>query len=331
MIHNLAPLKTFVRPIIKSFFRFKRRFEYQLFHLLNAIPRYRSINVTGKGKKKVLFIALGNKPDYLCDMAYHGLKTNEKVHLEVLNPPLYLHRGYSNLKNLYGKGFTLYGKLEGRPERIDRWKMLSRVRKHYYDTVIFGSIHRYHAFVDDIASCYSPENLVFLDGEDHCEIMQNLLPLGKYFKREIGQPIQDGIMPINFCVPEDLILFQSPKKLKRLATIIPGNRQTYLFEKESEYFKDYQNSIFGLTYKKSGWDCLRHYEIIMNGCIPYFPDLKSCPSGTMVLFPKEIILHTNELFEKASSFDHSMTIMHLLEHCRKKLTTKFLANRLINE
>ena len=53
-----------------------------------------------------------------------------------------------------------------------------------------------------------------------------------------------------------------------------------------------------MTHKKGGWDCNRHYEILANGCIPYFPDIYDCPKGTLFSFPKNIIYQTNALFDK---------------------------------
>ena len=51
----------------------------------------------------------------------------------------------------------------------------------------------------------------------------------------------------------------------------------------------YRQSMFALTSKKGGWDCLRHYEILAAGCIPIFEDLDSCPPDTLVSFPKKIL------------------------------------------
>ena len=45
----------------------------------------------------------------------------------------------------------------------------------------------------------------------------------------------------------------------------------------------YQNSLFSLTYRKTGWDCLRHYEILASGSIPLFLDLEKCPEDTTTL------------------------------------------------
>ena len=49
----------------------------------------------------------------------------------------------------------------------------------------------------------------------------------------------------------------------------------------------YSNSIFAITNKKLGWDCLRHYEILMNGCIPLFFNIKDCPKSILQTLPKE--------------------------------------------
>jgi len=86
-----------------------------------------------------------------------------------------------------------------------------------------------------------------------------------------------------------------PKHL--LAPLIPGRLNTYIYENEMDYYKMYQNSIFALTYKKAGWDCLRHYEILMNGCLPIFLDLENCPSNTMTNFPKKDVIMIKKRYE----------------------------------
>ena len=70
-----------------------------------------------------------------------------------------------------------------------------------------------------------------------------------------------------------------------LASLIPGDMTTYIFNKykEVEYNKMYQDSRFALTKKKGGWDCLRHYEILMNGCIPLFENLDKLEYSTFNL------------------------------------------------
>ena len=46
---------------------------------------------------------------------------------------------------------------------------------------------------------------------------------------------------------------------------------------------------------------MRHYEILANACIPYFPDIELCPKNTLALFPKNLILNGNDLYKKYSN------------------------------
>jgi hypothetical protein len=97
-----------------------------------------------------------------------------------------------------------------------------------------------------------------------------------------------------------------------------------------------------MTIKKGGWDCMRHYEIIANGCIPYFPNIENCPQNTMALLPKNIILEGNQLYEKyknnsineLTEYDHlecNSLIQKLLDYTRHNLTTKQLASYILRK
>ncbi len=105
------------------------------------------------------------------------------------------------------------------------------------------------------------------------------------------------LFPISFSIDSTKIINEIPKKTKLLAHIIPGKLETYIYDNEKDYYLDYQTSMFAITTKKAGWDCLRHYEILANGCIPYFPELENCPEYTLYFFPKKIILETNKFYE----------------------------------
>jgi hypothetical protein len=132
------------------------------------------------------------------------------------------------------------------------------------------------------------------------------------------------VYPISFSIPESKIIKDIPKKKKILAINIPGDFKTYIFTNENSFNKDYQNSICGVTQKKGGWDCLRHYQILANGCIPYFIDLENCPTTIMTHFPKEIIIKAmNEV--KSGTLNYNTTIALLLEYTRNNLTTKKMA------
>lgn len=136
-----------------------------------------------------------------------------------------------------------------------------------------------------------------------------------------------NIFPINFCIPKALIVKKIPQKRQLYSNSIPG--RGYIFDNEQDYYDDYRKSYFGLTHKKGGWDCCRHYEILMNGCIPYFPNLSDCPPLTMAKFPKDIILEANNMWgqdanpeEIKSSKEYIGLVDLLLEYTRNNLTTE---------
>lgn len=141
------------------------------------------------------------------------------------------------------------------------------------------------------------------------------------------------IYPIGFSIPECKIVSKVPAKEFVYATVVPGKPETYVFNNESDYYKDYQRSVFGHTKCKAGWDCLRHYEILANGCIPWFQDLDKCPSTIMTKFPKRIVLEAMAAFSSSIRSDvHSvnMDMEHyaeiLLDYTKRFLTTKAMAN-----
>lgn len=135
------------------------------------------------------------------------------------------------------------------------------------------------------------------------------------------------IHSINYSIPEVKIIDHVPKKTKWFATVVPGDLSTYIFDDESGYYKDYQNSVFAHTKKKAGWDCMRHYEILANGCIPIFENINEIPDGTMQTFPK------NELKQFYKNIDSLVNagdpnhpdirnfIRYLIEYTKYNLTT----------
>ena len=67
------------------------------------------------------------------------------------------------------------------------------------------------------------------------------------------------VYPVSFGIPEENIVHTVPPKLKDFGRVIPGIRSTYFSLKdENKYYEDMADSLFAITYKKSGWDCLRH-------------------------------------------------------------------------
>lgn len=133
-----------------------------------------------------------------------------------------------------------------------------------------------------------------------------------------------SVYPISFSIPESKIVGSVPEKHKRFGHVIPGDASTYIFSDEASYCNDYQSALFGHTRKKAGWDCLRHYEILANGCIPWFAGLDKCPSQTMVHFPKALVL------EAMRSETPEEYIPQLLEYTRNHLTCRAMAQYVLD-
>jgi hypothetical protein len=142
--------------------------------------------------------------------------------------------------------------------------------------------------------------------------------------------IRKHIYPISYSIPDEYVVDTIPDKKNNIASLIPGNISTYKFTKyeEKEYYKMYQDAYFAYTTKKGGWDCLRHYEIISNGCIPIFEDIHHCPNKSLTTFPKNLIEEAKYLFKgKEWKIDESNIEEYkelselLLEHTKKFCTT----------
>jgi len=134
----------------------------------------------------------------------------------------------------------------------------------------------------------------------------------KYFKRELlgagaaynlnrflPKPLAkqftypSNARPISFSIPEEKIVHIEPKNKVQdfpkyivdteLAQFLQGSFASavgdhqYAFSREEDYYTDLRRSRFGITTKRAGWDCLRHYELAANGCVLCFRDLDAKP------------------------------------------------------
>lgn len=148
------------------------------------------------------------------------------------------------------------------------------------------------------------------------------------------------VKPIQFCIPSCKIVTQIPQKTRDFASLIPGNLSTYIYNNETDYYKGYQESYYAVTCKKAGWDCLRHYEILANGSIPYFLDIENAPRDAMFLLPRDLIIESmnipgvsylhidHEKFDKDKYYE---LLNKLLDYTRKYLTTEYMASYLLKE
>jgi hypothetical protein len=126
-----------------------------------------------------------------------------------------------------------------------------------------------------------------------------------YFKREWTEESRFSLLPVvapawamqrlpaaanlrrtSFSIPPEKIVAAAPRKTKdfpvhivdeELSARVAGSRTSYAFDTEWDYYADLQSARFGITTKRAGWDCLRHYEIAANGAVPCFRALDSKP------------------------------------------------------
>ena len=150
------------------------------------------------------------------------------------------------------------------------------------------------------------------------------------------------IYPITFSIPENKIITSLPEKKRIISALVPGHLKTYIYKTEDEYYTQYKESMFAITVKKGGWDCMRHYEILACGTLPVFPDIEYCPPDTMALYPKHLLQECYELYEEIKQYDINIIPSHilnkynimqnkLLNHLRTHLTTKAMAQYILSK
>jgi len=236
---------------------------------------------------KILHINSFSWCDYLNDMVAHGGISKFGKDYVTSNPANYLYNDYANVSSLYGRGFTLYGKLP-RQNVTETRELSRRILDRDFDYILYGSCFRDSSHLSLVEKVYSKDRIIFIDGEDHVGIHWGLAEKGWYFKRELLIQPKPNIHPINFAIPKDMISIGT-KKIKEFAHIDPADTKTYIYNNEQDYYRDYQESYFAWTQRKAGWDCLRHYEILANGCFPAVRKLEEIPLYTMMSFPKDIV------------------------------------------
>jgi hypothetical protein len=94
------------------------------------------------------------------------------------------------------------------------------------------------------------------------------------------------IHPFSFSIPAEKIVTTGHDKVKlfpdhivdaEIRSRLGLTGTEYTFSSEEDYYDDLRKSRYGITTKRGGWDCLRHYEIAASGCVPCFRDLDKKP------------------------------------------------------
>jgi len=86
---------------------------------------------------KILFINNFSFPDYLNDMVYHGLiDSNFEVYETAY--PSYMLSSYPNPKSLYGRGFSIFAKLNHIPKLESTEVILQKIACYNYTRKYFN-------------------------------------------------------------------------------------------------------------------------------------------------------------------------------------------------
>jgi hypothetical protein len=270
----------------------------------------------------ILYLSHASIPDYQSDMLLHGLKSLFGPAIIDFPKPDYMYNTYKDLSCLYGRGFTLYGGLEDGP--VDRTFLVDKIRDHYFDLIIYGSIQRYRKHYDWVLEHYRKHEILLVDGEDQSHVLYDCLGQGIYFKRELAQE-HPQLKPIHFAIPSRQIgLYRQLPKTRVRAHMDPRDLSTYIYTDESSYYQDYAQSLFAFTTRKSGWDCLRHYEIIANMCIPLFLDLDKCPTTTCMNLPKPELLEALQLQDLDSTYWDTADGKAIWQSLHRRIHIKFV-------
>lgn len=270
---------------------------------------------------KILYLTLkhnnlppGMEADYMSDLLYHGLYSLHGSECVDYPAKDHLRPDYPYVSNLWGRGFS-YAKTLVADEKIDRTDIDQKIMSAYYDLIVVSVHHTMHNQPERVleflqkAKANQPKNkLVLVDGNDLTSYEPRYLTyVDKYFKREIPDNAPDYLTPIHFAIPEEKLgyrMFRSDVPHKTFAYIHPGSceshwppdsRKTHIYENEKDYYFDYFDSLFAFTCKKGGWDCMRHYEILSQGCVPIFTDIELCPKRTLTNLPKDLLSRIKDL------------------------------------
>jgi len=275
---------------------------------------------------KILYISKGEGADYECDMIFHGLRSLLGEDVVDINKIGFMYKGTQ-----HPPFYTLYALLDDID--VDRSDIINKIRNRYFDAIVYGSVHRYREFVEEVCSVYPPSKIVFIDGEDD-NVIHPMVGRGHYFKREILEK-QPNIQPIQFAIPKEKILSSIPAKTRLLSPLDPRDRSTYIYyDSEAHYYEQYGESYFGRTMKKGGWDCCRHYEIMAAGALPLFDRLEECPEWTMFWLPKKELLEAKRLFEHWDTDrlpEYGRLLCEVRDILRRELTTEAMAKRILEK
>lgn len=258
--------------------------------------------------------------DYLGNLVVAELISNPNINLYITEMPGFLFPDYSeNTSGMYGMGYTITKKvpLEKKNAIVVHEDYIEELlSQKTIDLIVYASVrrkfrppHRRLQFKHEEQPCdffhivteyYPKEQIIAFEGEDDNDFLEEVLGKVTYYKRELLPQDTDKALPISFSFPsywkmdEDYFENEKVHILAEYSPKTPGKR----FENERDYYRQYSKALFGYTMKKAGWDCMRHYEILGAGALPYFENIEEKPETIMANWPLKLQQDVNSLYEK---------------------------------
>ena len=261
---------------------------------------------------RILFLT-DDREDYLADGLLHGLRQLPGVELVDYPRKECMYEGGCHCRvapefGVRGGGFSLYGLLHEQEGAIDRSQIYRRLEAGWFNAVVLSNLWRQWGLLMQWRELLARQPLLLLDGDDDERLyprsgtrfrqfgfangLNALLQTADthIYKRELtnrskpwGLCLQ--VHPLGFSIPAAVIFDSVPAKTQMFQTHIvdrellelTAGSKEHFFVDESAYRSDLGAARFGITTRRAGWDCLRHYEIAASGTIPCFRDLNNKP------------------------------------------------------
>ncbi|OAQ38598.1 hypothetical protein A5893_14390 [Pedobacter psychrophilus] len=230
---------------------------------------------------------------------------------------LYIDSFEEEKHRLRGNGFTLYGLLTDNDFLEKKRKNSLEKLIEVSDVIIFNDIVKQHTIYkkiknkrkvaildggdhpylipyENISGNYRINPLIFFESfKESLYFKRELISIDllfkfkgiKLFNRFRVDKLVKNLREISFSIPSEKINYNTSKNKtfnshivdKEILALFPQKSSDYIFTDEALYYQDLSASKFGITSKRGGWDCLRHYELAANGCVLCFKNLDLKP------------------------------------------------------
>lgn len=271
--------------------------------------------------------------DYLNDLTFYGFYElcNDGIIDEIVDSTkiISLYKEYKDKipeYHLWG-GMTSFWLID--KDTINRNDIIDKIQSKYFDLIIYGAFRRCNDYYDIVSKCYDNNKIILLDGNDD-SIIHSLSEKHPYFKRELYEESKN-VHSISFSYPTCKLSNVNKNKTQDYGSVIPGEKSTYIFKNELDYYNDYNKSYYGVTMKKSGWDCMRHYEILGNYCMPYFIDIENCPNTILTTLPKNLIKESNKLINNFDVTKYYDIMDEAFNFFKENCLTKSIAKNILEK